>query len=192
MDISSLMVMYANYRSEPQTLMAVILTEPGFYKHGDFGIRLENVLEVVDTGKRPPSGNKFLAFKDVTLVPYDPKMIDRAILSTQEVIRMFNTHHSSKHIDCAIFFLQKKWINEYNAKIRELVGEELKKQLNMQAFYWMMNKTRHIIEYLPENEYRRVNGSYSKNQNVFLRNVAMLIWSIIILTIMQVVYLNFS
>lgn len=59
--------------------------EPGFYKHGDFGIRLENVLEVIDTEKRHPAGHKFLAFKDVTLVPYESKLIDKSLLSTQEV-----------------------------------------------------------------------------------------------------------
>lgn len=50
--------------------------------------------------------------------------------------------------------LQKRWLNEYNARIRTLVGEELKLQFNMQAFYWMMNKTMHVIEYYPESEYR--------------------------------------
>lgn len=29
----------------------------------------------------------------------------------------------------------------------------------MKAFYWMMNKTRHIREYLPEDEYRAATGT---------------------------------
>lgn len=96
-------------------------------------MKLKNVLEVYDTGRVHPSGKKFLAFKDVTLVPFESKLIDGALLSSQE----------------------KRWLNEYNAKVREFVGEELKKQLRMQAFYWMMNKTKHVIEYLPEEDYRR-------------------------------------
>lgn len=64
---------------------------------------------------------------------------------------------------------QKRWLNEYNARIRTLVGEELKAQLNMQAFYWMMNKTKHIIEYYPESEYRKHNNSdYVKISNSFV------------------------
>lgn len=59
-------------------------TEPGFYKTSDFGVRIANVLEVVDTDKIHPSGSKFLAFSDVTLVPYEEKLIDVALLSTQE------------------------------------------------------------------------------------------------------------
>lgn len=56
---------------------------------------------------------------------------------------------------------QKQWLNEYNARIRTLVGEELKSQSNMQAFYWMINKTTHIIEYFPESEYRKRNAANS-------------------------------
>lgn len=42
-----------------------------------------------------------------------------------------------------------------------MVGEELKTQYNMQAFYWMINKTMHVIEYYPESEYRQRNHSNS-------------------------------
>jgi Xaa-Pro aminopeptidase len=58
---------------------------PGFYKQNEFGIRLRNVFEVVDTGDKHFSGAKFLAFKVATLVPFDTKLIDRTLLSTQEV-----------------------------------------------------------------------------------------------------------
>ncbi|XP_031640663.1 xaa-Pro aminopeptidase 1 [Contarinia nasturtii] len=113
--------------------------EPGLYKKGLFGIRLKNVLEVYDTGDRHPSGTRFLGFRDVSLVPFDPKMIDRGLLNIEE----------------------KRWLNEYNARVRSLVGEELKSQYNMQAFYWMINKTKHVIEYYPESEYRQRGGSDS-------------------------------
>ncbi|XP_312988.6 xaa-Pro aminopeptidase 1 [Anopheles gambiae] len=108
--------------------------EPGYYKNGAFGIRLENVLEVVDTGKMHPTGYKFLAFQDVTLVPFEQKMIDRTLLSVPE----------------------KKWLNDYNARIRQHVGSELKRKHKMDAFYWMMNKTRHVPEYVTEADYNGV------------------------------------
>lgn len=59
--------------------------EPGLYKRGIYGIRLKNVLEVYDTGDRHPSGARFLGFRDVSLVPFEPKLIDRGFLSLQEV-----------------------------------------------------------------------------------------------------------
>lgn len=119
--------------------------EPGYYnKPKHFGVKLKNVMEVYDTEKVHPSGKKFLAFKDVTLVPFEPKLIDATLLSSQE----------------------KRWLNEYNAKIREFVGEELKKRLKMQVFYWMMNKTKHVIEYLPEEDYRGSGADFSVKFNL--------------------------
>jgi Xaa-Pro aminopeptidase len=52
---------------------------------GDFGVKLENILEVMDTGERHPSGSRFLAFRDATLVPFEQKLVDRAMMSVQEV-----------------------------------------------------------------------------------------------------------
>lgn len=60
--------------------------EPGMYNEGIYGIRLKNVLEVYDTGDRHPSGARFMGFRDISLVPFDPKLIDRGLLSLQEVI----------------------------------------------------------------------------------------------------------
>lgn len=59
--------------------------EPGLYSKGRYGIRLKNVLEVYDTDTRHPSGARFLGFRDISLVPFEPTMIDRAMLSLQEV-----------------------------------------------------------------------------------------------------------
>jgi Xaa-Pro aminopeptidase len=59
---------------------------PGYYKHGDFGIRLKNVFEVVDAeDTSDESGAKFLAFRVATLVPFETKLIDKTLLSVQEV-----------------------------------------------------------------------------------------------------------
>lgn len=68
-------------------------TGPALYKQGQFGIRLENVLEVVNTEKRLPSGVKFLKFQDMTLVPYEPKLIERGLLSSQEVTDSLSCTH---------------------------------------------------------------------------------------------------
>lgn len=67
-------------------LTIFVFAEPAYYKkRDDFGIRLANVLEVVDTARRHPSGAKFLALNDITLVPYEPKLIETSLLSAQEV-----------------------------------------------------------------------------------------------------------
>lgn len=81
-------------------------SEPGFYKRGYYGIRLKNVIEVYDTGKRHPSGARFLAFRDVTLVPYESRMIDRGLLSVQEV-EIFNILIQSIYLFSSLSLLEK-------------------------------------------------------------------------------------
>ncbi|XP_018351410.1 PREDICTED: xaa-Pro aminopeptidase 1-like isoform X2 [Trachymyrmex septentrionalis] len=107
--------------------------EPGYYKEDDFGVRLENILEVIPADKLSHNGQRFLKFRDVTLVPYEPKLIK---------INMLTSPH-------------RRWLNNYNKRIREEVGAELKKNLKMKAFYWMMAKTMTIPEtgsyYFPDN-----------------------------------------
>ncbi|XP_001358071.2 xaa-Pro aminopeptidase 2 [Drosophila pseudoobscura] len=132
-------------------------SESGYYKRDDFGVRLKNVLEVIDTGHRHPSGAHFLAFQDVTLVPYEPKLIDSTLLSAVE----------------------KRLLNEYNAKIRNDIGDELKRLGNMRAFYWMMNKTRHIREYLPEDEYRSATAGGSHTSLPLVSLLVMIIAAIL-------------
>lgn len=58
---------------------------PGYYKTNDFGIRLSQVFEVIDTHDKHFSGAKFLTFRVSTLVPFETKLINRALLSVQEV-----------------------------------------------------------------------------------------------------------
>ena len=42
----------------------IITNEPGYYKAGEYGIRIENILTVKE------SSEKFLAFENLTMVPY--------------------------------------------------------------------------------------------------------------------------
>lgn len=135
------------------------LSESGFYKRDDYGVRIKNVLEVLDTGKTTTSGERFLALQTVTLVPYEPKLIDGSMLSSDE----------------------KRMLNKYNAIIRKQVGDELKRLGNMKAFHWMMNKTRHIREYLPEDEYRAAMGGGEHAHNY----LSLFTMSLLIVTILM-------
>lgn len=57
---------------------------------GDFGVRLENIMEVVEIPalKDDNTGQTYLGFRDVTLVPYEPKLIDYSLLSFYHVIKI--------------------------------------------------------------------------------------------------------
>ncbi|KFO53684.1 Xaa-Pro aminopeptidase 2, partial [Corvus brachyrhynchos] len=58
--------------------------EPGYYRDGEFGIRIEDVVLVVEaqteSGETP-----FLTFEMVSLVPYDRNLIDLRLLSPEQV-----------------------------------------------------------------------------------------------------------
>ncbi|GHS93549.1 Xaa-Pro aminopeptidase [Alphaproteobacteria bacterium] len=54
----------------------ILSNEPGFYKEGDFGIRLENLQVVV--------GEKFLSFETLTLAPFDAQLVDFSMLTAEE------------------------------------------------------------------------------------------------------------
>jgi Xaa-Pro aminopeptidase len=69
----------------------IVSNEPGLYKSGRYGIRTENLLLVVE-GKETEEFGKFLEFETLTLFPYDLSLIDRTML-TQEEVDQINAYH---------------------------------------------------------------------------------------------------
>lgn len=53
---------------------------PGYYKPNEFGIRLKNVFEVVNSDRKG-----FLEIRATSLVPFETKLIDKTMLSLNEV-----------------------------------------------------------------------------------------------------------
>ena len=56
--------------------------EPGLYRTGQYGIRIENILLTVDD--RETDFGHFLRFEPLTLLPYDRRLIDTAMLTDDE------------------------------------------------------------------------------------------------------------
>ncbi|MBS7587566.1 aminopeptidase P family protein [Ancylobacter defluvii] len=78
----------------------VLSDEPGFYKEGGFGIRLENLI-VVQPEPTPPGGERTLySFETITFAPFDRRVIDPVLLTDEEIA----------------------WLDDYHAKVRELIG----------------------------------------------------------------------
>ena len=95
----------------------ILSNEPGLYKTGEYGIRTENLLLVVEAKKTEDFGN-FLAFEPLTLFPYDLQLIDRSMLTEEEVAQ----------------------INDYHRMVRERITP----LLNMDEIAWLEEKTREI------------------------------------------------
>ncbi len=78
----------------------VLSNEPGFYKAGEYGIRIENLIAVTEAealagGERPMHG-----FEVLTLAPIDRRLIDTALLSEREIA----------------------WLDAYHDRVREAVS----------------------------------------------------------------------
>lgn len=58
----------------------VISNEPGYYKAGEYGIRIENLITVVENAAFPG----YLEFETLTLAPIDKRLIDQALLTDAE------------------------------------------------------------------------------------------------------------
>ncbi|WP_313113433.1 aminopeptidase P family protein [Aequorivita sediminis] len=64
--------------------------EPGCYKKGVFGIRIENI--VLSIAKQETEYGEFIGFTPVTLCPIDRQLIDKALLTATE-IEWYNSYH---------------------------------------------------------------------------------------------------
>ncbi|PWR19885.1 aminopeptidase P family protein [Zavarzinia compransoris] len=71
----------------------IVSNEPGYYKTGAYGIRIENLIAV--TALPAPAGAErdMLGFETLTLVPYDRRLIDTHRLSAAE-IALVNAYHA--------------------------------------------------------------------------------------------------
>lgn len=81
----------------------IVSNEPGFYKDGEFGIRIENLQYVtepqnIEGGERP-----MLGFGTLTLAPIDTRQILLALMTAPEI----------------------EWINNYHAKVAQTIGPYL-------------------------------------------------------------------
>lgn len=71
----------------------IVSNEPGYYRAGQYGIRIEN-LELVKPPVSVPGGEReLLSFETLTLAPIDRRLIDPTLLSPDE-IAWLDTYHS--------------------------------------------------------------------------------------------------
>jgi len=81
-------------QENPQPLLPGMVTsdEPGIYRAGKYGIRLENLLLCVPAFDDPDYGS-FLRFEPLTLYPFDARLIDVAAMTPPE-LRWLNDYHA--------------------------------------------------------------------------------------------------
>ncbi len=89
----------------PLDLGMILSNEPGYYREGEFGIRLENLI-VVESAPTLPGGDDDrvqLQFETLTFVPFDRRLIEVAMLAPGE----------------------RAWLNAYHAQVLASLGARL-------------------------------------------------------------------
>ena len=81
----------------------VVSNEPGYYKTGAYGIRIENLVTVVDLGTPEGGEKRTLGFETLTLAPIDRSLIDISMLGAEE----------------------SAWLDAYHARVRETIAPVL-------------------------------------------------------------------
>ena len=96
----------------------ILSNEPGFYQDGAFGIRIESLQLVI--AKETPykfKNVKFVTFEPISLVPIQRKLIDKSMLTGEEV----------------------DWLNEYHRSCLDKVGPLMEEQKRPELFQWLVD-----------------------------------------------------
>ena len=92
--------------------------EPGYYKEGEYGIRIENLIVVTEPRPVPGGDRKMMEFETVTWAPIDLDLIEPTLLTADE----------------------RAWLNTYHATTREKLG----KLVDGDTKAWLEKATRAI------------------------------------------------
>jgi len=97
----------------------ILSNEPGYYKTGAYGIRIENLVLVV-AGPQVEGGERPLnAFETLTLAPIDRRLIDPGLMTSDEIA----------------------WLDGYHARVAETIGPLVDKE----TLGWLRSVTRPLI-----------------------------------------------
>jgi Xaa-Pro aminopeptidase len=93
----------------------ILSDEPGYYKEGAYGIRIENLVMVIES---PVGGGRFLEFETLTLAPIDTRLIDIALLTSAER-DWLNAYHKRvfREIGALVKGEVKAWLKQATAAI---------------------------------------------------------------------------
>ncbi|CAH3190793.1 unnamed protein product [Porites evermanni] len=94
--------------------------EPGYYKDGSFGVRLETIILAVPAKTENTFNDvEYVTFESVSFVPYWKNLINLDIMTSTEI----------------------DWLNKYHKDCREKVGKMLKDQGKQDVYDWLVEIT---------------------------------------------------
>jgi Xaa-Pro aminopeptidase len=92
--------------------------EPGYYKEGDYGIRIENLVVVTEPENISGGERPMMGFETITLAPIDLELVEPALLMEEE----------------------REWLNRYHARVREMLSPVIDSDTRA----WLAHATRAI------------------------------------------------
>jgi Xaa-Pro aminopeptidase len=81
----------------------IVSNEPGYYKTGAYGIRIENLLLITPPEAILGGEREMMGFETLTLVPIDLNLVEPALLTEAE----------------------RAWLDSYHRRVREVIGPQL-------------------------------------------------------------------
>jgi Xaa-Pro aminopeptidase len=97
----------------------IVSNEPGYYKTGAYGIRIENLVAVREVDPPPGAERKMLGFETLTRAPIDRNLVEPTLLTPGEIA----------------------WLDAYHA----LVRRELTPLLDEPTAKWLAEATRPLV-----------------------------------------------
>lgn len=95
----------------------ILSNEPGYYRAGEYGIRLENLI-IVEPREIAGAERKMLGFETLTLAPFDLALVEPKLLSEEDA----------------------RWLDAYHARVRK----ELSPHLDAKTRRWLAQATRRV------------------------------------------------
>ena len=96
----------------------ILSNEPGYYKAGAFGIRIENLL-IVEARDIKGAERPMLGFETVSLAPIDLALIEPALMTAEEI----------------------SWLDKYHARVRKTVSPLVEPVVRR----WLAQATRRLV-----------------------------------------------
>ena len=81
----------------------IVSNEPGYYKAGEYGIRIENLELVMDAASINSGDRPMLGFETLTLVPIDRRLVEPRLMTAEDIA----------------------WLDAYHSRVARMIGPHL-------------------------------------------------------------------
>ena len=96
----------------------ILSNEPGYYKAGAYGIRIENLVTVIESPAGPRDERPMLGFETLTMAPIDLRLVAPTLLNRAELA----------------------WLDEYHARLNGAYAS----RVDAETAAWLEQATRPV------------------------------------------------